>query len=183
MIFLCAMVIGIALGYVLRGRLSRLVFLRLRGMWLVLVALGIQLLIFPLFTPNPIIPFGTAILHGVSYGLVLLWLLLNVRVRPLIAVGGGALLNILVVALNGGYMPASPAAFERAGLSSVARLLAQGETYGNLVGMSAATHLNVLGDWIGLPWGVPFATVMSMGDVLIMIGLVWLLAKGMNTNA
>jgi hypothetical protein len=183
MIFLCAVVIGIALGYVLRGRLSRLVFLRLRGMWLVLVALGIQLLIFPLFTPNPIIPFGTAILHGVSYGLVLLWLLLNVRVRPLIAVGGGALLNILVVALNGGYMPASPAAFERAGLISVARLLAQGETYGNLVGMSAATHLNVLGDWIGLPRGVPFATVMSVGDVLIMIGLVWLLAKGMNTNA
>jgi hypothetical protein len=183
MIFLCAVVVGIALGYVLRGRLSRLVFLRLRGMWLVLVALGIQLLIFPLFTPNPIIPFGTAILHGVSYGLVLLWLLLNVRVRPLIAVGGGALLNILVVALNGGYMPASPAAFERAGLISVARLLAQGETYGNLVGMSAATHLNVLGDWIGLPRGVPFATVMSVGDVLIMIGLVWLLAKGMNTNA
>ena len=183
MIFLCAVVIGIALGYVLRGRLSRLVFLRLRGMWLVLVALSIQLLIFPLFTPNPIIPFGTAILHGVSYGLVLLWLLLNVRVRPLIAVGGGALLNILVVALNGGYMPASPAAFERAGLISVARLLAQGETYGNLVGMSAATHLNVLGDWIGLPRGVPFATVMSVGDVLIMIGLVWLLAKGMNTNA
>ena len=183
MIFLCAVVVGIALGYVLRGRLSRLVFLRLRGMWLVLVALGIQLLIFPLFTPNPIIPFGTAILHGVSYGLVLLWLLLNVRVRPLIAVGGGALLNILVVALNGGYMPASPAAFERAGLISVARLLAQGGTYGNLVGMSAATHLNVLGDWIGLPRGVPFATVMSVGDVLIMIGLVWLLAKGMNTNA
>jgi hypothetical protein len=24
---------------------------------------------------------------------------------------------------------------------------------------------------------------MSVGDVLIMIGLVWLLAKGMNTNA
>jgi hypothetical protein len=183
MIFLCAVVIGIALGYVLRGRLSRLVFLRLRGMWLVLVALGIQLLIFPLFTPNPIIPFGTAILHGVSYGLVLLWLLLNVRARPLIAVGGGALLNILVVALNGGYMPASPAALERAGLISVARLLARGETYGNLVSMSAATRLNVLGDWIGIPRGVPFATAMSVGDVLIMIGLVWLLAKGMNTNA
>jgi hypothetical protein len=183
MIFLCAVVIGIAVGYMLGGRLSRLVFLRLRGVWLVLVALGIQLLIFPLFTPNPIIPFGTAILHGVSYGLVLLWLLLNVHTRPLIAVGGGALLNIAVVALNAGYMPASSAAFERAGLLSVAKILARGETYGNLVGMSATTRLNVLGDRIGLPRGVPFATVMSVGDVLIMVGLAWLLAKGMKTDA
>jgi len=183
MIFLYAVVIGIAVGYMLGGRLSRLALLRLRGMWLVLVALGIQLLIFPLFTPNPIIPFGTAILHSVSYGLVLLWLLLNVRIRPLIAVGGGALLNIVVVSLNAGYMPASPAALERAGLISVATLLARGETYGNLVGMSATTRLNVLGDWIGLPRGVPFATAMSVGDVLIMAGLAWLLAKGMKTDA
>jgi hypothetical protein len=183
MIFLYAVVIGIAVGYALGGRLSHLAFLRLRGMWLVPVALVIQLLIFPLFTPNPVIPFGTAILHGVSYGLVLLWLLLNVRIRPLIAVGGGALLNIAVVSLNGGYMPASPATLERAGLISVARLLARGETYGNLVGMTPATRLNALGDWIGLPRGVPFATAMSVGDVLIMVGIAWLLAKGMKTDA
>jgi hypothetical protein len=152
-------------------------------MWLVPVALVLQLLIFPLFTPNPIIPFGTAIFHGVSYGLVLLWLALNVRVRPLIAVAGGALLNVTVVSLNAGYMPASPAALECAGLPTVAGLLARGETYGNLVGMSATTRLNVLGDWIGLPREVPFATAMSVGDVLIMAGLAWLLAKGMKTNA
>ncbi len=182
MIFFYAVVVGVALGYALRGRLSNLTFLRLRAMWLVLVAMGIQLLIFPLFTANPLIPFGTTILHGASYGLVLLWLLLNVRTRPLIAIGAGALLNTLVVLVNAGYMPASPAALTNAGHAATAEILTRGETYGNLVGMSASTRLNFLGDWIPLPREIPLAVPMSAGDVLIMVGLVWLLVRGMKAK-
>jgi hypothetical protein len=179
MIFLYAVVLGIALGYALGGRISHLPQLRLRGLWIVMLALVIQLLIFPLFSPRPVVPYGTAVLHAISYGLVVAWLLANLRVVPLLVAGGGALLNILVVSINGGYMPASPAALRLAGLDSTAAALTRGETYGNIVGMSAATRLNFLGDWIPLPRWLPFATAMSVGDVLIMGGLIWLLAKGM----
>jgi hypothetical protein len=182
MIFLCAVALGILLGYAFGGRLSRLLVLRLRALWLVLAALAIQLLIFPLFTAEPIVPHWTAVLHGVSYGLVFLWLILNLRVRPLLAIGAGALLNIVVVLANGGYMPASPGALAQAGFESVAESLARGDVYGNLVGMSASTRLGFLGDWIPLPRWLPFATVMSVGDVLIMAGLVWLLVSGMKTR-
>ena len=179
MIFLYAVVLGVALGYALGGRVSYLPQLQLRGLWLVAVAFLIQLLIFPLFSPHPVIPYGTAALHALSYGLVVVWLLVNLRVYPLLVTGGGALSNILVVSVNGGYMPASPMALRYAGLDSVATTLVRGESYGNIVGMSAATRLNFLGDWIPLPHWLPFATAMSVGDVLIMIGLMWLLAKGM----
>ncbi len=182
MIFLYAVVIGVALGYALRGRLSHLVELHLRGLWLILLALVIQLVIFPFFTPEPLFPYGTAVLHGISYGLVFLWLLLNVRIRPLIVAGAGALLNLLVVLVNGGYMPASPAALRYAGLTPIADIVARGETYGNIVGMNAATRLNFLGDWIPLPDALPFARAMSVGDVLIMAGLTWLLVRGMRTR-
>lgn len=182
MIFLYAIIIGILLGYALRGRLHRLASLDLRALWLVPVALLIQLLIFPLFTPAPLVPYGTAILHGVSYGFVLLWLVLNLRLRPLWAIGGGALLNVVVVLANGGYMPASPTALRSAGLGTVADLVAHGDVYGNIVGMSSVTRLNAFGDWIPLPSGLPFATAMSFGDALIMVGLVWLLAKGMRQH-
>jgi hypothetical protein len=183
MIFLYAVVLGVLLGIAFRGRLSRLLSLELRALWLVLGALVIQLLIFPLFTPEPIIPYGTAILHGISYGLVFLWLVLNLRVRPLFAIGSGAVLNVVVVLANGGYMPASGAALRQAGLDSVADAIARGEAYGNVIGMSSLSRLNVLGDWIPLPRGLPFATVMSLGDVLIMVGLVWLLVRGMTARA
>jgi len=172
-------VIGILLGYALGGRLSGLTALRLRALWLVPLALVIQLLIFPLFTPEPLLPYGTAVLHGISYALVFLWLLVNLRARPLMVVGAGALLNLVVVLANGGYMPAKPSALSAAGLTSVAETVAGGETYGNIVGMSASTRLNYLGDWIPLPRWLPFATAMSVGDVLVMAGLVWLLVKGM----
>jgi hypothetical protein len=183
MIFLYAVALGILLGYALRGRLSGLLSLELRGLWLVLAALLIQLLIFPLFTPQPIVPYGTALFHGISYGLVFLWLVLNLRIRALFAVGGGALLNLVVVLVNGGFIPASAHALRQAGLDSVAEVIARGETYGNVVGMSASTRLNFLGDWIPLPPWLPFSTAMSVGDVLIMAGLVWLLARGMRARA
>jgi hypothetical protein len=183
MIFLYALALGVALGYASRGRISNLPRLRLRGAWLVLVAFAIQILIFPLFSSKPLLPYGTAVLHAISYGLLLLWLVLNLRVVPLLVAGTGALLNVLVVSINGGYMPASASALRRAGLDTVAEVVAQGDRYGNIIGMSSSTHLNFLGDWIPLPRGLPFATAMSVGDVFIMVGLVWLLARGMRKGA
>lgn len=182
MIFVCAIGLGILVGYALGGRLSRLSLLRLRARGLVPVSLGIQLLIFPLFGPQPIIPFATSALHAISYGLVLVWLLLNVHLRPLIVVGAGALLNIVAVLANRGYMPASLNSLRRAGLEATAELLARGESYGNVIAMGPLTRLNGLGDWIALPPGLPFSTAISIGDIVIMLGLVWFLVRGMRTR-
>lgn len=183
MILLYAIVLGIVLGYAFGGRISNLPRLRLRGLWLVSAALVIQILIFPLFTAEPLLPYGTAALHTASYGLLLVWLVLNFRVVPLLVAGSGAMLNVVAVLANGGRMPASASALRFAGLEGVAETLARGESYGNLTGMGAATRLNFLGDWIPLPRALPFATAMSVGDALIMVGFVWLLVQGMTKRA
>ncbi len=182
MIFLYALALGLLLGYALGGRLSRLLALELRALWLVIAALVIQILIFPFFTDEPVIPYGTSVLHGVSYGLVFLWLVLNLRTRPLWAIGSGALANLVVVFANGGAMPASPGALRLSGLPDIAEILARGEAYGNLVGMSASTRLNFLGDVVPLPSWLPFARPVSAGDVAILVGLAWLLVRGMRTR-
>ncbi len=182
MIFLYSLALGVLLGYALRGRLSGLTALQLRGLWLVLVSLAIQLLIFPLFASEPIVPYGTAVLHGISYGLVVLWLILNLRIRPLLAIGAGAVLNLAVVLANGGFIPASAGALRGSGLHGVAEIVARGQTYGNLVLMDSTTRLNFLGDVIPLPSWLPFAAAISAGDVLIMAGIVWLVAAGMRSR-
>jgi hypothetical protein len=79
-------------------------------------------------------------------------------------------------------MPASPHALRLSGLPDIAAALERGEAYGNLVGISASTKLNFLGDWVPLPDWLPFARPMSVGDVVVMIGLVWLLVRGMRTH-
>jgi hypothetical protein len=179
MIFLYGVAIGVVAGYLLGGRVGRLVAVPLRNPWILFVALLIQLAIFPLFSDRPLIPFGTAVLHGLSYFLVFVWLLRNLRIRPLWSIAGGASLNAIAILSNGGYMPASVAALERAGLAVTAQRLVGGGTYGNIIQMGDQTRLNFLGDWIALPDWIPFATVLSMGDLMIMIGLAWLIARGM----
>jgi len=183
MIFLISVAVGIIAGYLTGGRLRNLTSLRLRWTWLVLLAVLIQVLVFPLFTDHPIVPIATEAFHLISYLLVLAWLGLNIRVRPLLLIGAGALCNLLVIVVNGGKMPASISAIARAGGEFAAQQLTQNGVYGNLVSMSAATHLNFLGDTMYLPGWLPFATAFSVGDLVIMIGLVWLMARGMRGNA
>ena len=76
-------------------------------------------------------------------------------------------------------MPASITALERAGFQGAVDRLLQGETVANVILMSPATKVNALGDWFYLPEWIPFSTAFSIGDVLIMVGLAWLIARGM----
>ncbi len=182
MFLLWAVLIGVLLGYLLGGRISHLVNLRLRLLGLIGAALLIQLLIFPLFTDRPILPYATGALHLLSYGLILLFLALNYRILPLLAIGGGSLLNLLVITVNGGYMPSSPTALARSGADAAAAHLLQEGVYGNVVRMSDKTSLNVLGDLLYLPRAIPFATAFSVGDLLVACGLVWLIVWGMRAQ-
>ena len=179
MIFLVAALAGVVLGYVLGGRVANLASLRLKWIWLVLVGLILQLLIFPLFSDRPVLLYGTVPLHILSYVLVFVFLVLNLRVRSLLMLGCGALLNFAAIAANSGRMPASVTALERAGLTVAAESLANVGSHGNILLMGESTRLNILGDWLYLPKWIPLATAFSIGDLLIMIGLAWMIVEGM----
>src|SRR5579884_3287813 len=96
------------------GRLTRLVDIRLRGAWAVLVSVAIQVGI------TTVAPGGShlvhVVLHLLSYALAGWFLVVNRHVRGLPFVGLGAGLNLLAISVNGGVMPASAAALRAAGL-------------------------------------------------------------------
>lgn len=179
MFLIGAVLIGLILGYMRGGRIAHLSSLRLRFLWLVLLSLLIQLAIFPLFSERPLLPYATSSLHLLSYGLILLFLVLNYRTFPLLFIGLGSLLNLLVITVNAGYMPSSPTALARAGSDKVAARLLQEGVYGNVILMSEKTRLNFLGDLLYLPRWVPFATAFSVGDLVVALGLIWLIVWGM----
>lgn len=176
MFLLWAVVLGLLIGLLRRGRLANLAKLELRGLWLILAALVIQLLIFPLGPREPIIRAGTAYLHLLSYLCLLAFIGLNWRYFEFRIMGAGLALNLLVIAANGGYMPASAGALRRAGLEAVAATLEQGLHHGNTVLMGPQTRLNFLGDILYLPAAIPLANAFSVGDLLLALGLVLLLA-------
>ena len=83
MMYIGALLIGLIIGRLSGGRLGRLGRLRLRWLWLVAGALVIQLLIFPLASGRPIVPYGTAALHMASYALLIVWMARNLHVIPI----------------------------------------------------------------------------------------------------
>jgi len=182
MLLIGAVFIGVILGYLHGGRITYLASLRLRFWGLIVVALLIQLLIFPLFGDRPFLPYGTTPLHLLSYGLVLLFLALNYRTLPLLFIGLGAFLNLLAIAVNGGYMPSSRVALSRAGSHEVVTHLIEEGRVGNVILMSEETRLNALGDFLYLPEGIPLAAAFSIGDLIVALGLVWLIVWGMKSH-
>lgn len=176
MFLIWAVILGLLIGFIRRGSLANLARLKLRGLWLILAALVIQLLIFPLDPREPIIKAGTPYLHLLSYLCLLAFIGLNWRYFEILIMGVGLALNFLVIAANGGYMPASAKALRQAGLEEVAATLEQGLHHGNTVLMGPETWLNPLGDLLYLPASVPLANAFSVGDLLLALGLVLLLA-------
>jgi Family of unknown function (DUF5317) len=83
----------------------------------------------------------------------------------------GAGLNLLVVSVNGGYMPQS----------AEARVVTRGATIDatgqpqlrNVRAMNDATVLGGLGDILAEPFWFPKANVVSIGDVLLGLGIAW----------
>ena len=143
------------------GRLSKLLDLHLRFTWLLLLGLFIQIVIISVIPGHG----DDAIhrgLHVATYAFGFVWLAANPSFpwRWILTIGGA--LNFLVIAVNGGVMPATEEALRSAG---------EGATAGftNSVTVEGA-RLGFLGDIFTVPSWVPFGNVFSIGDVLIVVG-------------
>ena len=147
------------------GRLSRLAGLRLEGVGLIVLALGLQVLmasVLPVVLPQTphLLLIG---LHAASYAVIAwtLWLNRAVPGLVLVALGGGT--NAAVIALNGGTLPADPHALAEAGFTVEA-----GE-YKNS-GVVEDAVLPWLGDVMATPAWLPFRNVISLGDIVVLVG-------------
>jgi hypothetical protein len=165
--------IGVALGYLLGGRLRDLRGLRINALWLVWLAAGVQLT----QSITGVRHFAGVSIIAVVFAIVLTWLGVNLPLWPrAIRVAGavivlGAALNGLAIALNG-RMPYDPGAAAEAGLRP------NGETPKNEPA-HADTRLSVLGDTIAVR---PLHAVISAGDILIGGGVCALIIVGMRRS-
>ncbi|MEU4215463.1 DUF5317 family protein [Actinoplanes sp. NPDC026623] len=145
--------VGVALGYLLGGRLAGFRTIRVRALWLVWLAAGVQYAQYSIGGPPLLV---------VVFAVVLTWLAVNIPGWPrairaaAVVIVLGASLNGLAIALNG-RMPYAPAAAGDAGLRPGART-PKNEPAG------PGTRLAVLGDTIAVQ---PLHAVVSLGDLLI----------------
>lgn len=110
----------------------------------------------------------------VSY--VVLWcaVWLNQRLPGMRIVLAGITLNLIVIAANGGYMPVRPEALARIGYGEVAYQMQPGSIVlgsKDVVLPTQQAPLWMLGDVLVIPEPFPQPTAMSIGDVLLAVGV------------
>ena len=161
LILLVAWMIGVPLNNLaqLRLRGGSMVFLALLPQITLFTGLGAQI-------PHALV----SKLHAASYVALILFVIINAtHHRTLALAATGLALNALVIFANGDRMPVTLAAWTESGRPAGA-ITATG-SYTNNVLVSRTTHFSWLGDRIVVPPPIPFATAISVGDVLIVIGV------------
>jgi Family of unknown function (DUF5317) len=161
MLMLVITLLGIASVPLTGGDLGALAQVRLRHAWLIPAALAIQVYI------TTIGPSGSrgahAAAHLGSYLLAGAFIFANRDLPRIWPVALGGALNLLVITVNGGVMPADADALQRAGWPSVS------DQFENSTAL-AHPRLLFLGDVFAVPKWIPFANVFSIGDLLLVLG-------------
>jgi hypothetical protein len=164
-ILLLGLVLGALLGLSAGGRLSGLIHLRLQWDYVLVVLLIVQGML-PALSASGISGDVLYLLWAVTFPVMALVCLLNLRVPGMAVAGAGLLLNAAVVLLNHG-MPVLPAAVVAAG--GTAEMLRNSDFAHNAA--SAATNLPFLADVLPIPGPAGVRGVASAGDLLLTCGV------------
>jgi hypothetical protein len=151
----------------LGGSLSELAALRIKGAWVIALALVLQVVIISVI-PKEMLGWPGQTLELGAYVLAVAFLVINRRIPWLWLVGLGGLSNLVAIGANAGVMPASAVALRAAG-----RARHPGQFMNSTV--LSHPHLAWLGDNFSIPRTLPLANVFSVGDVLLAVGALLLL--------
>ncbi|MEE8389717.1 MAG: DUF5317 domain-containing protein [Anaerolineae bacterium] len=180
-------VTGIVVGLLTGGNLRCLAELPLRRLWL--LGLG-MLLRFPLMFSEP---FSQATRGWVGAGLqisglvaILAFALSNRHLRGSFLVSLGILLTLTAITANSGYMPGSDelylALLKYYGMTERAAAFEAGLMNYHTTSLTSETRLWFLTDVIPIPRITVAPFVVSIGDVLVGIGMFLVVLWGMHTR-
>jgi uncharacterized protein DUF5317 len=169
-----AIVGGVALVVVLvtRGSLSQLFRLPIQSIWMVLVALAIQILLAFVDIPASRLDdlgFGLVMF---SYAFLLAFCFVNLRISMMWVIGVGIALNALVIGLNQGMPTRDNEVTTRSGRTIEEPI----ERTAKHRPESGDDLLPFLGDRLQVPY--PIDEVISIGDVVIGLGIILVCYQG-----
>ncbi len=178
MFFGSVTLVALVLALAGRRQVIRLVDLRFRRIWVLWLAIALRLLfipgaVYPLLrtTPFPGLPPTGSILYLCSLLLVVLFAWFNRRIVGISVIGLGLLLNAAVIGLNGGQMPVEVGQLAATGqLEEMRAGESQGE-WSTFAIMKPDTRLPFLGDRILMPMPFREPTILSLGDLVIALGI------------
>ncbi len=181
MFLLAAIVGGLLVGWTwARWRKVSYQVPDLRSTWLVVAGFIPQLFIAYLPATHFLAPNWLAA-ASLSASLIafLAFVWINRRLPGMPVLLAGLMLNLIVMAANGGWMPITPDIASRLRGEDVTKLFALGDRFGqkDILLAPQNIHLGFLADRFLPPAWFPYKVAFSAGDILIGAGAFWLLAS------
>lgn len=179
-----AAVLAVIVGLVRKGRIANLGRIDFRGVYVFAVPLVFAVVagILTHRTDNQALTLTTTrVINVMQYVVLLAAVGINLHLYGMKILGVGAFLNFLALAVNRGVMPISPSAAKTAGIWALVDPATGTKLIRHAI-MSPETRLKPLTDIIPIP--IPkLATVLSIGDVLLAVGIFMLIQRYMRAPA
>ncbi|WDV46136.1 DUF5317 family protein [Clostridiaceae bacterium M8S5] len=164
-------VLSILTGLIRNGKIGRLGYLEFKSVWLFIVSMAIQLSIIVFgATGNTTILKYIKELYIASYVILFIGLFLNLKYRPVILIIIGGLMNIFCFIANGGKIPISVEGLKLAGYNNLVSLI-QGGNVALYTPLTSDTDYGQLAQIITIQKPFPITQVISIGDIIIYIGI------------
>jgi hypothetical protein len=162
--FIDSIIVGLFISLILGGSFQGLLTISLKHPWLIALSFFIQF--------GAIYIFQDQLLQAViiSNLCLLIFCYLNMKVTGFKYMATGIFLNLVVMIVNKGRMPVDVNAAKILSPDDVPALLA-GE-YGKHIALSENTHLNFLGDIFFLQNPYPRPIIISLGDIVLSLGVI-----------
>lgn len=165
------LVVGVVIGFATGGSLRNFPSIHLRAWWFAVAGIALQFV-------NPPGALGHVTVAA-SFGLLLVFAVLNVDRPGLLLFAVGVLLNALVVIANGG-IPITRQAVIRSDQASTLPALDAGEGGAKHHLANDDSVLLILGDVTGVP--APIGAAVSVGDLVLYAGIAWYVAASMQPS-
>lgn len=176
MILLACIPLGILIGWILGGRIRNLGELPLRGWPLLVLPCLFEYAGGILDINHRLSSIGQIILIVAAYGMLVIGIWLNRKITGLAVLAGGFFLNLIVVCSNGFRMPFSKEGAIRAGFDL-------SKFPSSFKPITGHTHFPFLADIFPIPhWGFHPSELISVGDMIIMVGILLVVSYGMKRN-
>lgn len=172
MLYIIAVVFGIAAGILAGGKMSNIFDIQFKKTWIIIFAFVIQIGAQALHSRGvEFIAENILIITGLAHCILLIVFWFNRYYLGILVIGAGSILNGVVMMLNGGRMPVSYDILKAANLNEAIDALNKGVDIRHTM-IDQTTRMTFLADVIHPPGFLNFyMKVVSIGDLVVILGL------------
>ncbi len=178
--------IALLIGLLFKGSLEKLSHLDIKLYYLPMIAFALEFVGAQMLTRNirVFIEFQdllTLITEVLVYCVLISFFYVNRSIKGMKILMLGSILNGFVIISNVGYMPVDPSLGIEYGFNTSLMMLESGKVFAHKL-VNDATVFELLSDIIVIPPPWPFPKTISIGDIIMDLGVIILIFKGMDAG-